>query len=523
VGNANVQVVWFKRDLRIRDHAPLASAAAAGPVLPLYIVEPELWRQADAAPQHWDFIRQAVTELRSSLANCGAPLVVRVGDAVEVLRALRSEVAIQTIWSHEETGNMWTYERDKRVAQWARSNQIDWREQPHDLIVRRLGTRDDWGQIAKARLAQPFVRTPERLTPASCFDATQVPLGTIPETVVTLHAPSKRVAVSEAGERAARVTLDSFLSVRSKGYEKNISSPITAWRGCSRLSAHLTYGTISLREVMLRTRRAAAEQATSRFSLRAFEERLFWRSHFIQKLEDQPSLEHRSYVRSFDGIRLDPQTSELGAQRFEAWATGRTGYPMVDACMRSLLTNGWINFRMRAMLVSFASYDLWLDWRATAPFMARAFVDYEPGIHYPQMQMQSGTTGINTIRIYDPVKQGIDHDPTGSFVRTWVPELANIEGAMVHEPWLRKAELWGAPSDYPDRIVDHAAAVAEAWKHVDRIKSSARRDGTSARVQEKHGSRRPPPQSRRTKVNAKAGSAPSTAARSLFDDVHLQD
>ena len=209
------------------------------------------------------------------------------------------------------------------------------------------------------------------------------------------------------------------------------------------MSAHLTYGTISLREVMARRQRTASQKQPKRFSLKAFNERLHWRSHFIQKLEDQPSLEQQSYITECDEIRLDPATNNVAAERFHAWSAGRTGYPMVDACMRSLNATGWINCRMRALLVSFASYDLWLDWRWTARHLAQAFIDYEPGIHYPQVQMQSGTTGINSIRIYDPTKQGLDHDPTGSFVRRWVPELEGVPDASIHQPWLLGDTLFG--------------------------------------------------------------------------------
>jgi deoxyribodipyrimidine photo-lyase len=311
---------------------------------------------------------------------------------------------------------------------------------------------------------------------------------------------SERVSVNEAGEAAGRRTMKSFLDDRCIGYERKLSSPVTAYDSCSRLSPHLTYGTVSLREVVKRTHQTSGQHADRRFSLKAFEERLHWRSHFIQKLESEPALQHRSYIERFDEIRLDPRSNGLAADRFDAWATGCTGYPMIDACMRALLATGWINFRMRAMLVSFASYDLWLDWRPTAQHLARAFVDYEPGIHYPQVQMQSGTTGINTIRIYDPVKQGVEHDPTGQFVRTWVPELRDLDesvGTAIHEPWLLGDTLFGGPAGYRPPIVDHAQAMTFAWKHINAIKAAAQRTGQAAAVLEQHGSRRPPPARRR--------------------------
>jgi deoxyribodipyrimidine photo-lyase len=486
--------VWFKRDLRTRDHQPLVAAAERGPVMPLYIVEPDLWQLPDMAAQHWEFIRESLVELRNALADLGAPLIVRTGDAVQVLSALRTELEsyIQALWAHEETGNGWTYACDRDVLRRATTHGVRVNEMSRDGIVRRLKDRDEWGKLASAQFTGALLQPPPLRAVQPPIDEGRIP--SLADLQLVATAPS---GTHPAGQRAARATLDSFLQTRCSGYEKRLSSPLTAWDGCSRLSAHLTYGTISLREVIARTQRTASQEQPKRFSLKAFNERLHWRSQFIQKLEDQPSLEQHSYIAEFDDIRLDPATNDVGAERFAAWSTGHTGYPMVDACMRSLNETGWINFRMRALLVSFASYDLWLDWRWTAHHLAQAFIDYEPGIHYPQVQMQSGTTGINSIRIYDPTKQGLDHDPTGSFVRRWVPELAGVPDASVHQPWLLGDTLFGGAAEYVSPVLSHNDAVAHAWTQIDRIKAAGRRNGTSAAIQEQHGSRRPPPSTRR--------------------------
>ncbi|MEL6678211.1 MAG: FAD-binding domain-containing protein, partial [Pseudomonadota bacterium] len=173
------------------------------------------------------------------------------------------------------------------------------------------------------------------------------------------------------------------------------------------------------------------------------------------------------------------------AERLEAFASGQTGFPFVDACMRCLRDTGWMNFRMRAMLQAFASYHLWLPWRDSGLVLARLFTDYEPGIHWSQVQMQSGTTGINTVRIYNPVKQGLDQDPDGSFTRRWVPELAEVSDAELQEPW-----KFGEISAYPPRIVDHVAAAREAKEKVYAQRRGAEFRAEAQAIQSRHGSRR---------------------------------
>jgi deoxyribodipyrimidine photo-lyase len=163
--------------------------------------------------------------------------------------------------------------------------------------------------------------------------------------------------------------------------------------------------------------------------------------------------------------------------------------------MRALLASGWINFRMRAMLLSFASHHLWIDWRDSGLHLARLFVDYEPGIHWSQCQMQSGTTGINTIRIYNPIKQGLDHDPEGEFLEHWLPELAGVPAIWRHEPWRMDPATQEACGcrigrDYPAPIVEVAAAAREARERLWGLRRQPGFGAAADAIQERHGSRR---------------------------------
>lgn len=487
-----LQIVWFKRDLRVFDHAPLAAAAERGPVLPLYIVEPVLWAQPDAAGRHWAFISESLAALDRDLAALGQPLVVRTGEATKVLERLLGEHPIETVWSHEETGNGWTYARDRAVGRLLRRLDVPWYEVPSNGVVRRLPDRNRWSRIWESRMRGPLI-PPPALAPVA-IERNRLPssteLGARPD-----ECPDRQLGGRQAGESL----LNEFLTERGETYHRSMSSPVTAYDHCSRLSAHLAYGTLSLREVLKATRlridqvRAleSAERGEWLRALTAFEGRLHWHCHFIQKLEDAPDIEHRNLHRVCDGLREDA----FDRERFEAWCDGRTGFPLVDACQRALRDTGWINFRMRAMLVSFSAYHLWLHWREPALHLARRFTDYEPGIHYSQMQMQSGTTGINTLRIYNPVKQSEDQDPDGQFIRHWVSELSSVPSAWIHTPWrmpeaVQKAAGCHIGRDYPEPIVDHLAAARAARARFAAIRRGSESRRQSREIVERHGSRK---------------------------------
>jgi deoxyribodipyrimidine photo-lyase len=501
----SLQLVWFKRDLRIHDHAPLAAAARSGPVIGLYCFEPSLYAAPDADAQHLTFATECVLELRARLRRRGGELLLRTGDALEHLEQLVASLPITAIWAHEETGNALTYARDRRVRAWARGRGIPLRELRSGGVIRRLDSRDGWAETWDAMVRAPLVHPPARFaplpwstTPDAGADSAPSPGDPPTADALGARAHASRVHTMHGGERAAHATLTSFLADRGVDYRRAMSSPVTAFDACSRLSPHLAFGTISGRQAWQSARRRAEALRADdghdprwRGALSAFTSRLMWRDHFMQKLESEPRIEHEPFSPAYANLR--PAIPD--AERLAAWIEGRTGYPFVDACMRALRAEGWLNFRMRAMLVSFASYHLWLPWQATAAALAPHFLDYEPGIHYSQFQMQSGTTGINTVRIYNPYKQGIDQDPTGAFIRRWVPELEGIPTEDLHAPHAMPAlvaQMAGVRlgHDYPVPIVDHITAYREAKARIFAVRESLAAEQEAAAVLERHGSRR---------------------------------
>ncbi|MDG3439943.1 FAD-binding domain-containing protein [Nitrospirillum amazonense] len=484
-------VVWFKRDLRLDDHAALHRAAGQGPVLCLYVIEPSFWRQPDAANQHYQFILECLSDLAAELRRRGGVLHVVTGEVVEVLECLYRQAPFTALHSHEETGNDLTYRRDRAVARWCRDHGVPWHETPQFGVIRRLDSRDAWQAAWETRMAAPRLPVPAMVfSPIPWPDAP--PPGPADLGLDAADPPLRQAG----GRRQGLAILDSFLDDRSGRYRGGLSSPLSAPTACSRLSPYLAQGAVSLREVVQATRRRLADLPDGpdprRQGLAAFLSRLHWHCHFIQKLESEPALEWRNLHPGYDGLR----EGEWNEAHFQALVAGRTGWPLVDACVAMLRETGWINFRMRAMLVSVAAYPLWLHWRPVGLWLARQFLDYEPGIHWSQMQMQSGTTGMNTTRVYNPLKQARDHDPQGRFVRRWLPALRRVPDSWLFEPWRMPPEVQDrcgvrVGRDVPLPIVDLETATRAAKARVHGLRAQPAVKAVVPALVDRHGSRKP--------------------------------
>lgn len=487
-------IVWFKRDLRTVDHAPLAEGVKHGlPVIPLYVVEPEYWNLPDSSFRHWAFVRDSLINLREQLERLGQPLVVRSGNITDVLSDYSRKFKIERILTHEETGNHWTFQRDLSVIKWCKERSILLTEYPSNGVVRRLRSRDDWQKNHSNRMNREIIPEPASINGLEGLDVGEIPTARHP--CFQWEVVGK---VQRGGRSEALKVLDSFLHERASNYRFSISKPDKAVTGCSRLSPHITWGTLSMKEIFHATWGAMGELKKKSESgskrqlqgLSAFVSRLYWHCHFMQKLEDEPEIEFSCMHRGFEGMR-----SEVNQEFFNAWHKGETGYPLVDACMRSLHQKGWLNFRMRAMVVSFAAYNLWLDWRVISPALARLFTDYEPGIHYSQLQMQSGVTGINTTRIYNPIKQSMDQDPEGNFIRKYVPELSELPNEFIHKPWeidplFQKQYSFKMGITYPRPIVDWSVTMREAKSKITERRKQVDYKMIKKEVLEKHASRK---------------------------------
>jgi deoxyribodipyrimidine photo-lyase len=461
----------MKRDFRITDNECLFEAAQhADMVLPFFCWEHDVINEGDYSSFHLQAQWEGLSGICQSLRSRGIESRVVSGEIVEQLDLLFQLFPFDVLYSHQETGNLVTFQRDQNVQKWCRERDVKWAEMNPSSVMRG-GDADR----RRLKLRQADYRKQEPLPIPGLNHLKPLSPGIVSpppswKEVTSIFPKFKgqqlNTSLTKVNEKSAHVTLTSFLHERGIGYSGGISSPNTAFIHGSRLSSHLAWGTISLRTVFahLDQRRlevkARKELSPWLRSLRAFESRLFWRDHFIQRLEAFPVMEKKPLNSAYADLKYEDDPEILNA-----WINGRTGYPMVDACMRCLQDNGFLNFRMRAMVVSF-------------------FHDYEPGIHLSQLQMQAGVIGFNAIRVYSPTKQFLDHDPNGIFVHRWVEELEGRTPAEI--AYAEESPLDG----YNPKVVDLKVRAKEMKARVFEVRKSATGKKITGDVLKRHGSKR---------------------------------
>ncbi len=447
----HMHVVWLKRDLRLEDNEAIFNALATGKqVLLLYVFEQMLIDDKHYSERHWDFIKQSLIDLNSQLQPYNSKILVVKSDMIAVVNQLLTNYHITEVFSHQETGILVTYERDKSFSRFCKNNLIKWHENINNGVQRGLKNREQWIENCNAYFeSEPLLFQPKVGQLLSIEDIKKMEtqfkipnLETNPESLF-----------QKGGRTIGLKYLDSFLDKRHENYMMHISKPELARKGCSRISPYISWGNLSIREVYHRSYHLK-KTAQNKKPLEAFMSRLRWQSHFIQKFEMEHTMEEASINKGFHKLK-----KIFSNEYQEAWRTGQTGFPLIDACMRCLNETGYLNFRMRALVVSFFTHNLWQPWQEATTHLSQMFLDFEPGIHFPQLQMQAGETGTNTLRIYNPVKNSYEHDPKGTFIKKWVPELKDLELRFVHEPYLMTEMEQGfndfkLGEDYPFPIVD---------------------------------------------------------------------
>ncbi|WP_288954976.1 FAD-binding domain-containing protein [uncultured Polaribacter sp.] len=477
-----INVVWFKRDLRLQDNEAIANALKSKKkTLFLYVFENSLIDDPHYDKRHWDFIKQSITDIHNDLVQNNTKVLCVQTEVITAFNQLQNYYKIHTVFSHQETGLLITYNRDKEFARYCRNNNIHWIENNNNGVLRGLLNREDWFEKWDKYMYSPQIEV-------NYSSANFISLDQIKNLEKSFIIPDLKTEESKnfqpGGTKMAWKYALSFFEKRHKEYMFHISKPALARESSSRLSPYIAWGNVSIRQIFQKA--LAYKNHSNKRHLGAFVSRLRWQAHFIQKFEMEHTMENSSVNKGYHKLKKN-----ISEKYQKAWKIGKTGFPLVDASMRCLIETGYLNFRMRSLLVSFFTHILWQPWQASSQHLSKLFLDFEPGIHFPQLQMQAGETGINNLRIYNPIKNSLEHDADAIFIKKWVPELANLPLSFIHEPYLltpldQQFNNFKLGEDYPYPIVEIKSARKRASDILWNMKKNVKVVKENYRILKKH-------------------------------------
>ena len=452
-------MLWFRRDLRLADHPALLAAvdaarAVGGSVLAVFVVDRHLW--AKAGTPRRAFLAGALADLRERLDG---KLTIVHGDPVRVIPGVARHAGVGSVHVSADF-TPYGVRRDHRVAAALAGAGVEWipTGSPYAISPGRIRKQDAttyrvFTPFSKAWLAHGWPKPPSQPRNVDWLTY-EGPHSADPP----IEPAGKEVLLPAPTEAAAHRAWTTFRDGALADYAVQRERPDLP--GTSRLSAYLHLGLLHPRTLL------ADLSGDRRGGPATFRTELCWREFYADVLYGDPGSAWRNYNPQFAGFRWD---SGVAAERaFRAWQAGRTGFPIVDAGMRQLLAEGWMHNRLRMITASFLVKDLHLPWQRGARHFLDHLVDGDlaSNNHGWQWAAGTGTDAAPYFRIFNPVLQGKKYDPDGAYVRRYVPELADVAGAAVHEPWSLPS-----PPDYPAPIVDHREARDEALRRYEEVRS----------------------------------------------------
>lgn len=445
-----INIIWLKRDLRLQDNEAIKNALSSNKrILFIYVFEKSLQEDVHYNERHWNFIKESLADINEDLLEYNTKVLTVNSEVINAFNQLQDSYRIGTVFSHQETGLLITYQRDKYFKRFCRNNSIQWEENNNNGVLRGLLNRADWFEKWDNYMASAPIKN--KIISNKLISINEINQLEKHFEIVNLKTP-KHPYFQRGGSRMAWRYANTFFEKRHEKYMYNISKPALARESCSRLSPYIAWGNVSIRQILHEAYKHKTE--VNKKHLGAFISRLRWQAHFIQKFEMEHTMEKENINKGYQKLK-----KAISLEYQKAWKEGETGFPIIDACMRCLKETGYLNFRMRAMLASFFTHILWQPWQAASKHLSQLFLDFEPGIHFPQLQMSSGETGIHVLRVYSPLKNSLEHDKDATFIKKWVPELAKLPTGFIHEPYLmtpldEQFNNFELGIDYPKPIVD---------------------------------------------------------------------
>lgn len=382
-----MNVLWYKRDLRIRDHEPLHLAQQMGPVLPIYVVEPSIWRKQDLSNRHFRFVVESLSELQKEWETRGGRLFFFIGEMTEALQLIYEYYGPFQLFSYKADETLAAEERNQSVKIWMES-----RDLPYNEISLSVGQNEKFQQSWKAYIGKDPIEPPEIIKspeqgPMEFFSSV--------EPLYSFHVKGEPISYGQAGgEEKAHELLSSI----------NLDS----------LTAYLAWGNLSVRQII----KASENDPKIYSAMKGYAKSLFE--------ADVPIL--LANQTELDLLRMD-----IEEKHYQRWLKGRTGIPIIDAAMRSVRKTGMLRDPLKEMVISFLCCTLLWDWRRPALDLAKLVIDYQPEVHYTWVRNAAGER--QRLHIPHAVKTGKREDPTGEFIMRYVPELNHLPQKYIHEPW----------------------------------------------------------------------------------------